>query len=140
MNKSRHIYICEDDELLRETVRDILTDAGYSVTACEDASQLIKKLNSLLPNVIVSDINMPNMTGIEMIKLLNKKQINIPVVFLTGQKDIETFRETFSEGHFDFLRKPINAPELLLAVQKALTFKVDKPDTFVVKKIKSKTA
>lgn len=130
MGSNRNVLICEDDELLLESFSDIIETLGLVPIKCVNGFDAIKKIEELNPALIVSDINMPVLGGLELLEYCNSKKLSTPLLFLTAQSDLSTYRQGLSRGHFDFLPKPVSADNLIKSIQSALTFgKVEAPDS-----------
>lgn len=113
------ILIVDDDALLRELLRVHLTGAGYEVNVAADAMEAGRVVLRAPPDLIISDVNMPYMDGLEFISALKADATlpNIPVIFLTGEKRDHRSR---SHGVVEYLMKPVRADLLLALVAKHL--------------------
>ncbi len=125
---SKKVVICDDDEALLESLTFFVEAWGVQVVPCSDGAEGAKKILSEKPDLIISDINMPNMTGLELLETLNKVQLQVPLIFLTGNNDLDSYRKSLVLGSFEFLTKPVDVEKLKSAVDKALLFgKMDYP-------------
>jgi DNA-binding response OmpR family regulator len=117
MNKK--ILIIEDDKVLRENIAELLILSGYDASVAENGISGIKKSMELLPDLIVSDIMMPDTDGYSVLHALRKNQStrNIPFIFLTAKTDNEAFRQGMKLGADDYLTKPFEDIELLDAIE-----------------------
>jgi len=109
------VYIVDDDKDLREAVMDTLEDAGFVARGFSVASEVLKELDPEWPGVIVSDIRMPGMTGLEFLSAATELAPDVPFVLITGYGDVKTAIRAMKDGAYDFLEKP-TTPELLLGV------------------------
>ncbi|TLX74932.1 response regulator [Labilibacter sediminis] len=111
----KQILLVEDDIELREYLKTILS-ANYMVTVASDGIEALKLLEGLLPDLIISDINMPNMDGINFCKKVKEKTItsHIPFILLTAKTDSQTQIDSFQLGITDYIEKPFKK-ELLTA-------------------------
>jgi len=100
------ILIADDDTLVREAVHKILNMFGHEVTPCASGEEAIAAINSDF-DLIILDINMPGLDGFETLKLLNEKDLGIPVIFLTGAGSMEYAVKAINLGAYDFIPKPI---------------------------------
>ncbi len=130
------ILICDDNPLIRRSISDTI---NWTALGCEvvgtaenglDAWALIKALS---PDIIISDIKMPALTGIQLIEKITVEGITAKVIFITGFQEFEYARKAIHYGAVEYLLKPIKNDDLIQAVQKALTTApADKPETPVV--------
>ncbi len=114
------ILVVEDDLVTRRLLKKILEDRGYEVVVCEDGVEALMALGKMTFDLILCDINMPNMNGFTLLEFLNQKNILIPVIFVTVREDVEDEITGLALGAKDYVRKPINRDLLLLRIRKAL--------------------
>jgi len=105
------ILIADDDTLVRGAIEKILNMFNHDVVAVESGRQVLECVSEEF-DVIVLDINMPDMDGFETLKRLNQKQVDIPVLFLTGAGTMDYAVKAINLGAYDFLTKPIADIEL----------------------------
>ena len=110
MDKSK-ILIADDDPLVREAVEKILEFFGYKVISVANGQEVISVIDETFETIIL-DINMPIMDGFATLKALNKLNIDIPVLFLTGVGSMDYAIKAVNLGAYDFLTKPINDLDL----------------------------
>lgn len=112
------ILVVEDDPTIRELVRLHLASASYEVITAVDGLQGLQYAVTNRPDVIVSDVQMPNMDGFGMLAAVraNEQTSSIPVIFLTALDDRENFRKSMNLGADDFLTKPVKRADLLNAI------------------------
>ena len=114
------ILVVDDERSIRSTLKDILEFEKHTVTVAENGKAgLEAALNSVF-DLIFSDIKMPEMDGIEMLDHLKEKEIDVPVIMISGHGNIETAVECIKKGAFDFIEKPIDLNRLLVTVRNAL--------------------
>ncbi|MDO8948416.1 MAG: response regulator [Desulfocapsaceae bacterium] len=104
--KKAKILLADDDVTVRSTVTTVLEMFGHTVITVADGVDLVAIVDDSY-DVIILDINMPNMGGFETIKVLNSRQYDIPVLFLTGAGSMEYVMQAINLGGYDFLTKPI---------------------------------
>jgi CheY-like chemotaxis protein len=116
------ILVVEDDRALREMVRLHLAARRHSVLCAQDAIEAIKALLAEEFELILSDINMPYLSGIDFLRAVrgDPKTSHVPVVFLTGKTDDETWAEATLAGADGYLTKPVRNEDLSAAIDKAL--------------------
>jgi len=120
--KKKHILIIDDEPAWQKITSIILKKRGYSVCAVGNGSDALKALSSFKPDLILSDLRMPDMNGFDL--LYNLKQIpsasSTPVVFFTAIDDYEARKEAKKLGAVDFLVKPYDEEEISLILSKYL--------------------
>ena len=113
-----NILVVEDDPTIRELVRLHLASANHDVITAVDGLQGLQMAVSKRPDIIISDVQMPNMDGFGMLAAVraNDQTATIPVIFLTALDDRDSFRKSMNLGADDFLNKPVKRSELLNAI------------------------
>ncbi|MEX2610331.1 MAG: sigma-54 dependent transcriptional regulator [Gemmatimonadota bacterium] len=106
------ILLVEDDEAVRRSLADALTDEGAEVHAVASAEEALGRVAELAPDVVVSDIRMPGMDGLELLRTLRERCPAVDVVLVTAYDDMGTVVSAMREGAFEFLVKPLRAAEL----------------------------
>ena len=116
------ILIVEDNDLLREGLREMLTYEGFSVETARDGEEAINQMATLIPEVIVSDIAMPLMDGFEFYNQVRSRPelITVPFIFLTARSEPSDFLESRNLGVDDYLVKPISREELVTVIRSRL--------------------
>ena len=117
------ILIVDDEESIRKSLRLFLRDAGYEVEAAEDvpAAQKLLKENSY--DVVVTDIVMPRLTGVDLLQTIRPALPHVPVIMMTGLPNVETAAAAVRAGAFAYLRKPVSPAEMLRCIESAVQFK-----------------
>ena len=116
------ILVVDDNEQNRALARATLEDENYRVVLAASGAEALKLLEADPPDCVLLDVRMPGMTGFEVCAKLRElpQGADVPVVFLTALRDVETFDEALRVGGDDFLTKPVRPTELVLRVQAAL--------------------
>jgi len=114
------ILVVEDEIVTQRLTRKILEGRGYEVVVAEDGVDALMALGKINFDLVLCDINMPNLGGFQLVEFLNAKKIFIPVIFITAQEDVEDEIKGLALGAKDYIRKPINRDLLLLRTRKAL--------------------
>lgn len=119
----QYILVVDDSEVERTFYRQTLQKAGYEVFAASNALTVIDSLKNRKPDLIISDLSMPDMDGKEMCRCIkaNDETENIPVIFLTGKAKNGEVVDCFDAGGEYFLEKPIDAKTLVRQVQTILS-------------------
>ena len=120
----KKILIIEDDNSVRRVVKDILQKENlFEVHEAFDGKDGVKKIIENKFNLILCDIKMPKMDGMEVLKKVNLKKISVPFIMLTGHGNVETAVSAMKLGAFDFIQKPPDLNRLLISVRNALNSK-----------------
>ncbi|MFQ5847921.1 MAG: response regulator [Candidatus Methylomirabilales bacterium] len=114
------ILVVEDDEDMRENLRRILAGAGYEVHLAKNGTEAIAILESQPCHLILTDLVMPGMGGLELLSEIRRREGNLPVVLLTAFGDRATFRKATELGAVEYVTKPFRADSLLGLVQRIL--------------------
>jgi len=118
------ILIVDDDEGIRRLVYTLLTNAGYRADAVEDALKAQKQLADTNYDAVISDIMMPGMSGIDLLKDLQQNMPDLPVILMTGNPDLGTAAEAIRAGSaVDYLSKPFSADQIIRTVKRAVEIK-----------------
>jgi CheY-like chemotaxis protein len=114
------VLVVDDDTDTRRIVAHLLKNRGCDVTASDDGISALINLAQKHFDLIISDINMPNLDGFKLLEMINQKGINTPVIFLTGRTRVEDEMRGLSLGAMDYLKKPVKKDVFLLRVKKVL--------------------
>ena len=115
-NNKKHILIVDDDDRIRDLLKDFLTANNYIVSTAENADQAKNKLEYLKFDIIILDVMMPGQNGYDL-TLEIKKDIKIPIILLTAKGEVENRIKGLEIGADDYLGKPFEPKELLLRVK-----------------------
>ena len=115
-----HILIIDDERPIRSTLREILEYEKYKVSDAENGEEGLKLIEKEKFDLVLCDIKMPKMDGIEVLEKVMEKQSDLPVVMISGHGNIETAVEAIKMGAFDFISKPLDLNRLLVTVRNAL--------------------
>lgn len=115
-----NIAIIDDDELVRDSLTELLDSVGYTSCVFTNASEFLIEFNSHKIGCILLDVRMPGMSGIELQHKLNDMYITIPIIIMTGHGDITMAVEAMKDGAFEFIQKPFRDQGLLDVISKAL--------------------
>ncbi|WP_353433122.1 response regulator [Polynucleobacter sp. MWH-UH23A] len=122
MTKVGHVYLIDDDESMRLSLTRMLRELGYLVEEYACAKVFIEKSIPVSPAVILLDMQMPDMSGLDLQEALLKLGRKTPIVFVSGQSHPHQIVQGLKKGALDFLFKPFNLEELLKAVADAVDF------------------
>jgi len=113
---SNTVFIVDDDEAVRDSLRWLLEANGYRVRAFESAEAFLAAYDPAAVGVLIVDVRMPGMSGLELQEHLLARQIAIPIVFITGHGDVPMAVSTIKKGAVDFIEKPFNDVDLRVIV------------------------
>ncbi len=113
------ILLVENDQVLREAAHEVLSGAGYEVTSAGNGMEALEAFDHHTPDIVVSDISMPRMTGFALLDAIRSREngISIPFLFISAHSDREIINQARMLGSDDFLPKPFELVELLNAVR-----------------------
>ncbi len=126
-----HVYLVDDDPDVRFYLGDLLRQLGYSLASYEDADSFLKQALDFSPAVVLMDMRMPGLTGLQVQQRLKELGRLTPVVFISGESYPQEIIDAMKGGAVDFLIKPFNRDQLVAALDKALALDVQKRDQFV---------
>lgn len=115
-----HVDVVEDDDSLRNSIHDLLRFAGYRVRAWRDAESFLLNLPQTAPAVVVTDMRMPGMSGLELHKALLELGRVMPVIYISGESSVQQSISAMKTGALEFLVKPFSREDLLRAVASGL--------------------
>ncbi len=114
------ILIVDDEKSVRESLTMILEYEGYEVAFAENGREALDRAAALDPDLVLLDVKMPGMDGIEVLEKLKTKNVETPVIMISGHGTVETAVEATRLGAFDFLSKPLDRDKLLVVLRNAL--------------------
>lgn len=119
--KKRFVVRIVDDELaVREALRLMLNIEGWQTRVYESAQDYLVYDNHREPGCVLLDVRMPEMSGLQLQRVMHERGIDVPIVFLTGHADIEVAIDALKRGALDFLLKPVDNDKLLAALEAAV--------------------
>lgn len=116
MSEQFVIHIVDDDPAVRDSLSFSLGAADCDVRTYTSALELLERGAALEPGLVITDVRMPGMTGLELVAELKDRGINYPVIVLTGHADVSMAVEAMKAGVVDFLEKPFDEPALMNAI------------------------
>ena len=114
------IYVIDDDEAVRELLEFLLKTAGMTARGFDSAAAFLEVLPQIRSGCIITDVRMPGITGIDLLRRVKELGIDVPVIVITGHGDISLAVEAMKIGAVDFLEKPFDDDTLLAAVRGSL--------------------
>src|SRR5438552_17175626 len=120
MDPRGRILIVDDEANARTALADLLRDEGYSVETAADGFKALPKLEELAPDLLLTDLKMPGMDGIELMRKARERDPEIVAVVMTAYGAVDTAVAAMRQGAADYLTKPINVDELVIVIDRAL--------------------
>ncbi len=120
MPDKRKVYVIDDDEAMRDSLNFLLDSADFHVTLFETALTFLDTLPGLDFGCVVSDVRMPGLDGIELLKRMNAARSTFPIVIMTGHGDVPLAVEAMKLGAVDFLEKPFEDDRLIGMIEMAI--------------------
>jgi len=129
-----HVVVVDDEEAVRETLRDFLLEEGYQVTAVADGQAAVQAVKEEPTQVVLTDLRLPGMDGLEILERVQQVNAQIACIVMTGYGTIEQAVKAMKSGAYDFITKPIQFDAVLLAVRKALEFQQLRQENLLLRK------
>ena len=114
------ILVIDDQRPIRSTLKDILEMEGHTVSLAEDGAKGVETFTAEKPDLVLTDIKMPAMDGMEVLAKIMETKADCPVIMISGHGDIDTAVECIKRGAYDFIQKPLDLNRLLITVKNAL--------------------
>ncbi len=118
--ESTTVYIVDDDAGMLESTQWLLESVDLNVEAYSDGRQFLDAFSGAGAGCVILDIRMPGLGGLNVQEELQKRALNLPIIFVSGHADVSIVVRAFKSGAFDFIEKPFNEQLLLDSVQQAL--------------------
>ncbi len=119
MSKPVSVFLIDDDKDLRRATTQTLELAGFAVSAFADPREAIAALSAAFDGVVVSDIRMPHIDGLQLFSMIKEMDADLPVILITGHGDIPMAVQAIQDGAYDFIAKPFPADRLVQSVRRA---------------------
>jgi FixJ family two-component response regulator len=123
--RERTVYVVDDDEAVCDSLKLLLRTAGLHVETFPSAYAFLQRYRGTRPACVVLDVRMPGMSGLTLQEELADRNVDLPIVFLTGHADVPMAVDAVKKGAFDFIEKPFERHRLLCAVLDALEADAD---------------
>jgi two-component system, LuxR family, response regulator FixJ len=120
MSSKVKVYVIDDDEAMRDSLNFLLDSAGLEVTLFETAQQFLDALPGLDFGCVVSDVRMPGIDGIELLRRMKAAQSKFPILIMTGHGDVPLAVEAMKLGAIDFIEKPFDDDRLTGMIEAAI--------------------
>jgi two-component system response regulator FixJ len=123
----QHIFLVDDEPSVREAVSEVLGEAGFKVRSFARAASCLEQLRFQMCDLLISDIKMPEMDGLELLTAVRQVAPWLPVLLITGYGDIPIAATAFKKGAADFIEKPLDRRTLISTIEHIL-MRISSPD------------
>ena len=117
---SGHVLIVDDEQPICQSLKGILFDEGYEVSIANDGYEALRSVAENTPDLVLLDIWMPGLDGLEVLRKIKERYANLPVAMISGHGTVETAVKATRLGAFDFIEKPLDMDKILLVARNAL--------------------
>jgi DNA-binding NtrC family response regulator len=132
------ILIVDDELIVRESLGNWLKEEGYSVDTSDNGMDALEKIKSQGRDLVIADVKMPGMDGIELLERCKKVDPDLQVLVMTAYASIDTAVQAMKKGAFDYIVKPFNPEDVTRIIQRALKFKMLEQENILLKKVLEK--
>lgn len=121
-NTQNTILVVDDDPYVLESISNLLRAFGFTVSTAGSANEAIQSIQRNKIEVVLTDIKMPSVTGVELLGMIHKYDPQIPVILMTAYAELDVAVDAIKKGAFDFITKPYNADYLVHTIEKAVKY------------------
>ena len=118
--ESARVLVVDDEKVIREILSEFLTMEGYVVRSVEDGERALTELRMRPYDLVISDLKMPRLSGLQLLERITEENINVLTVIMTGFGTVETAVEAMKKGAYDYVLKPFKVEEVIHVVQRGL--------------------
>lgn len=115
------VHIVDDEEAVRNSVAFLLTSAGFAVRTHPSATDFMREASSIRTGCLITDLRMPDMNGVELLRRLRDAGTLLPAIVITGHGDVQMAVEAMKSGALDFIEKPFSDDVLIESIRRAVT-------------------
>ena len=120
MNEQQSILLVDEDMEFRKAMKKMFEKSGYTVTVVADGREALETLSRETFDLIISDLRMPNLNGLELMEEIKRKQMDTPVIFITAYGEVSSYMDLMNLGAFEYINKPVKGQEILSVARRAL--------------------
>ena len=120
MSDRQSILLVDDDHEYGKAMKRMLERSDYDVMIARDGEEAIDVLSANAFDLVISEVRIPKFSGTELMEEINRREINVSVIFLTAYGEVESYMDLMNMGAFDYLNKPVKEQEILSVAKKAL--------------------
>jgi FixJ family two-component response regulator len=114
------VFVVDDDISVRESLELLIRSAGWRPETCESAHEFLARPRPVVPNCLILDVNLPDLSGLDLQTLVSVERTDMPIIFVTGYGDVPMTVKAMKAGAVEFLTKPFSDEVLLTAIEQAL--------------------
>jgi len=114
------VYLVDDEFAIRDALTLLIESAGFAIQSFESAHEFLERYDHSRPGCLLLDVRMPTMSGLELQEELSKRDINIPIIFISGHAEVADSAKAFRAGAIDFLEKPFENSVLLERLEEGI--------------------
>ena len=114
------VFVVDDDVSVRESLELLICSSGWRPQTCESAREFLAQPRALVPNCLILDVNLPDLNGLDLQRLVSVERADMPIIFVTGYGDVPMTVKAMKAGAVEFLTKPLREADLLVAIEQAL--------------------
>ena len=118
-NNQKHLCILDDDKSIRWVLEKAFQKENFKVSSFEDAESILKNFEKIKPDIILSDVRMPGISGIDLVERLKRECPHIPIIIMTAFSDLETTVASLQKGAYEYLTKPFDIDNVISIVKNA---------------------
>ena len=118
-NNKKHLCILDDDKSIRWVLEKAFQKENFKVSSFEDAESILKNFEKIKPDIILSDVRMPGISGIDLVERLKREYPHIPIIIMTAFSDLETTVASLQKGAYEYLTKPFDIDNVISIVKNA---------------------
>lgn len=130
---SSKVLVIDDEKSILDVIRILLGNAGYMVFTASSGRVGIEQIENVKPDIVITDIRMPDMSGMELLSVARAKDAELPVILMTAQASLQSAMQAVNEGAFHYIQKPFRNDELLTIVRRAVEHRRLKMENRVLK-------
>jgi FixJ family two-component response regulator len=119
-DESPVVFVVDDDISVRESLELLIRSAGWLPETFESAQAFLSRPRALFPSCLILDVKLPDLNGLDLQQLVSVERADMPIIFITGYGDVPMTVKAMKAGAVEFLTKPIDTDELLIAIEQAL--------------------
>jgi len=120
MSEKQPILLVDDDQEFRKAMKKLFEKSGYNVTTAADGREALEILSKETFDLVISDLRMPNLNGMELMEQMKKAKMDVPIIFITAYGEVESYMDLMNLGAFEYINKPVKGQEILALAKRAL--------------------
>lgn len=119
------VLLVDDDKEFRKAMKKMFERSGYKIAIACDGQEALDVLSEREFDLIISDLRMPNIDGLEMMGELRRRGLDVPIIFLTAFGEVESYMDLMNLGAFEYVHKPVKSKEILEIARRAIASRKD---------------